>query len=92
MVCARCGEPLGIGRARRIARGGERGGLGRGNSLVVSRRWRLWLALGALLTVSALLAAMPERRPRPLVRPGFDATRGAMLPPYSHPLTGAIPS
>jgi hypothetical protein len=90
MVCARCGEPLGIGRARRLARGAGRG---RGRALVLPRRWRLWLALGALLTVSALLASVSERRPGPLERPGFDATRGAVLPGsgYPHPLTGVIP-
>jgi hypothetical protein len=50
--------------------------------MVLPRRWRLWLALAALVTVSALLAALPERQRRPLERPGFDATRGAAL---SHP-------
>jgi hypothetical protein len=80
MVCARCGEPLGIGRERRIARGREGGGPGRGISLAFSRRLRLWLALTALLAVSALLAALPERQRRPLQRPGFDATRGAAWP------------
>ncbi|KEF41228.1 MAG: hypothetical protein ER33_12365 [Cyanobium sp. CACIAM 14] len=80
MVCARCGEPLGIGRGRRIARGPGGGPLGRGSSLTLPRRWRLWLGLGALLTVSALLAALPERTPRPLQRPGFGASRGAALP------------
>jgi hypothetical protein len=81
MVCARCGEPLGIGRARRLARGTRRGGLGRGRVLTLPRRWRLWLTLGALVTVSALLATVPERSPRPLERRGFDATRGALLSP-----------
>ncbi|MCP9858886.1 hypothetical protein KBZ33_07370 [Cyanobium sp. Cruz-8D1] len=33
MVCARCGEPLGIGRARRVASGTRRRGPGRGNAL-----------------------------------------------------------
>jgi hypothetical protein len=49
--------------------------------MVIPGRWRLWLALAALVTVSALLAALPERQRRPLERPGFDATRGAALSP-----------
>ncbi len=76
MVCARCGEPLGIGRARQLARRP-----GRRGQLTLPRRWRLWLGLTALLTVSALLAALPERLPRPRPRPAFDANRGAWLPP-----------
>jgi hypothetical protein len=48
---------------------------------MLPRRWRLWLALTALLTVSAVLAALPERLPRPRQRPDFDATRGAWLQP-----------
>ena len=67
MVCARCGEPLGIGSARRIASGTRRRGQG------------LWLMLGSLLTVSALLASVPERPSRPPERRGADLTRGPVL-------------
>ena len=74
MVCARCGEPLGIGRARRVASGTRRRGQGRGNALVLPRRLGLWLLLGSLLTVSALLASVPERPSRPPQRRGADLT------------------
>jgi hypothetical protein len=79
MVCARCGEPLGIGSARRIASGTRRRGQGRGNALALPRRWGLWLMLGSLLTVSALLASVPERPSRPPERRGADLTRGPVL-------------
>lgn len=85
MVCARCGEPLGIGRARRIGSGIRRRGQEGGNRLSLPRRWRLWLLLGGLLTVSTLLATLPQRPVRLPERPGFDATRGAALPGTSAP-------
>ncbi len=85
MVCARCGEPLGIGSARRIASGTRRRGQGRGNALALPRRWGLWLTLGSLLTVSALLASVPERPTRPPERRGSDLTRGPMPPPPGDP-------
>jgi len=90
MVCARCGEPLGIGSARRIAsgtwrRGQGRRGQGRGKALALPRRWVLWLMLGSLLTVSALLASVPERPSRPPERRGSDLTRGPVPPPPGDP-------
>lgn len=83
MVCARCGEPLGIGRARRIASGTRRRGQGRGPALALPRRWGLWLMLGSLLTLSALLASVPERPSRPPERRGADITQGPAIPAAS---------
>lgn len=80
MVCGRCGEPLGIGRARRITSVTRRRGQGRGNALMLPRRWRLWLMLGTLLGVSAVLASLPEPPSRPPERRGADVTRGAAPP------------
>lgn len=82
MVCARCGEPLGIGRARRVADGTRRRGQGGRSALVLPRRWRLWLLLGGLLAVSAVLASLPERPTRLPERPGAEPMRGVVrLPP-----------
>ncbi|MFN9643560.1 MAG: hypothetical protein ACK6BG_00205 [Cyanobacteriota bacterium] len=60
MVCARCGQPLGLGvhaaagrRRRRRAK------------LVLPRRWRVWLGVTGLVGVSALLAA---QTPSPVER------------------------
>ena len=78
MVCARCGEPLGLGRARRVADGTRRRGQGGRSALVLPRRWRLWLLLGGLLVVSAVLASLPERRTRPPERPGAEPMRGVV--------------
>ena len=55
MVCARCGQALGLGAGGRGARGRRLG-----------RPWRSWLGLAVLLGVSALLAAQPQGlAPRP---------------------------
>jgi hypothetical protein len=82
MVCARCGEPLGIGRARRVADGTRRRGQGGRSALVLPSRWRLWLLLGGLLAASAVLASLPERPTRPPQRPGAELMRGVVqLPP-----------
>ena len=78
MVCARCGEPLGLGRARRVADGTRSRGQGGRSALVLPRRWRLWLLLGGLLVVSAVLASLPERRTRPPERPGAEPMRGVV--------------
>ena len=78
MVCARCGEPLGLGRARRVADGTRRRGQGGRSAMVLPRRWRLWLLLGGLLVVSAVLASLPERRTRPPERPGAEPMRGVV--------------
>lgn len=51
MVCARCGQPLGLG----VAAGGSR--RRRRPHLVLSKRWRFWLGLTGLVGVSALLAS-----------------------------------
>ncbi|MDM7952672.1 MAG: hypothetical protein QUV07_05580 [Cyanobium sp. CZS 25K] len=85
MVCGRCGEPLGIGRARRVASGRQRRGQGGGNALGLPRRWRLWLLLGGLLTVSALLASVPDRPTQPPERRGADLTQGPVLPSPGDP-------
>jgi hypothetical protein len=81
MVCARCGEPLGLGRARRVAGGTRRRGQGGGSALVLPRRWRLWLLLGGLLAVSAVLASVPDRPIRPPERRGIEPMRGVVLRP-----------
>ncbi len=82
MVCARCGEPLGIGRARRVADGTRRRGQGGRDALALPRRWRLWLLLGGLLAASAVLASLPERPTRPPERPASELMRGVVrLPP-----------
>jgi hypothetical protein len=82
MVCARCGEPLGLGRARRVADGTRRRGQGGRSALALPRRWRLWLLLGGLLAVSAVLASLPERPTRPPERPGAEPMGGMVrLPP-----------
>jgi len=60
LVCARCGEPLGIGAARPSRR--PAGGFRRGGP---PPRRTLWWGLAALLAVAALLAALPERRRSP---------------------------
>ena len=78
MVCARCGEPLGLGRARRVADGTRRRGQWGRSALVLPLRWRLWLLLGGLLVVSAVLASLPERRTRPPERPGAEPMRGVV--------------
>ena len=83
MVCARCGEPLGIGRARGIASGTRR--RGRGSALALPRRWGLWLMVGSLLTVSALLASVPERPTRPPERRGADLTQDPVPQPPGDP-------
>lgn len=88
MVCARCGEPLGIGRARRVADGTRRRGQWGGNALVLPRRWRLWLLLGGLLAVSAVLASLPERPTRPPERRGVEPMRGVVLLPAADPPHG----
>jgi len=55
------------------------------------RRWGLWLLLGSLLTVSALLASVPERPSRPPQRRGADLTRGpVLLRPGDHGRFGVI--
>lgn len=91
MVCARCGEPLGIGRARRVADGTRRRGQGGRSALVLPRRWRLWLLLGGLLAVSAVLASLPERPARPPKRPGSELMRGVVqLPPVDPARSGDV--
>ncbi|MBD2549879.1 hypothetical protein H6G65_09845 [Microcystis elabens FACHB-917] len=85
MVCARCGEPLGLGRARRVADGTRRRGQGGRSALVLPRRWRLWLLLGGLLAVSAVLASVPERPTRPPERRGIEPMRGVVLWPPTVP-------
>ncbi|MFM7642681.1 MAG: hypothetical protein ACKO45_14195 [Cyanobium sp.] len=60
MVCARCGQPLGLGASAGSARrvGSQRG-------LSLPKRWRLWLALASLVGLSAALAAQaPSPSPR----------------------------
>jgi hypothetical protein len=61
LVCARCGEPLGIGAARSSRRRGG-GGFRRGGG---PQRRPLWWGLAALLAVAALLATLPDRRRSP---------------------------
>ena len=91
MVCARCGEPLGIGRGRRVADGTRRRGQGGRSALVLPRRWRLWLLLGGLLAVSAVLASLPERPTRPPQRPGSELMRGVVqLPPVDQARPGDV--
>jgi hypothetical protein len=91
MVCARCGEPLGLGRARRVAGGTRRRGQGGGSALVLPRRWRLWLLLGGLLAVSAVLASLPDRPTRPPERPGAEPMRGVVqLPPVDQARSGDV--
>ncbi|MFN9622837.1 MAG: hypothetical protein ACK587_08410 [Cyanobacteriota bacterium] len=51
MVCARCGQALGLGV--RTGAGRRRGR----PRLVLPKRWRLWLGVTGLVGVSALLAA-----------------------------------
>ena len=53
MVCARCGQPLGL---RAIAGGRRRPGLPR-----LERGRYGWLGVGLVLGVSALLASLPPR-------------------------------
>ncbi len=82
MVCARCGEPLGLDRARRVADGTRRRGQGGRRALLLPRRWRLLLLLGGLLAASAVLASLPERPTRSPERPGAEPMRGVVrLPP-----------
>lgn len=59
MVCGRCGQPLG-GQVIPLRRPGRRGRRGPLLSLGRVRPW--WLALGALLALSATLAGLETRR------------------------------
>lgn len=79
MVCARCGQPLGIG-AKRLARPPARVRISRPG------RPRLWLGLTALVLVSALLAWQAERNPTPgkgLRLEGMMSQGGTPLSPAS---------
>jgi hypothetical protein len=49
MVCARCGQALGLGTSGRRSRWRN-----------ASRPWRIWLTLILLLAFSALLASQPQ--------------------------------
>ncbi|HYP03878.1 MAG TPA: hypothetical protein VER57_04935 [Cyanobium sp.] len=68
LVCARCGEPLGIGAERQ--RPGSflrRGRKGRGGG-----QQGLRLGLVALVVISAILAALPQRESPAPIRERFD--------------------
>ncbi len=65
LVCARCGEPLGIG-AGRSGRLAGRGRVGAGGG-----RSKLWLGIMALVVISAILAALPNRQPLRPIREQF---------------------
>jgi hypothetical protein len=71
MVCARCGQLLGVGagqrQGRRFAWPLPR--------LPLPRQWRGWLSLGLLLAVSALLAAQVPNERQPPPDPGSPLTR-----------------
>ncbi len=83
MVCGRCGQPLGIGAQGR----GRRVGISR------PRKPALWLGVGALVLVSALLASLAERAPSPreprrmgvlgagLITPAADRAGGSDMCP-----------
>jgi hypothetical protein len=84
MVCARCGQVLGLqvvdgGRAKR----GRRRGAGRATRGSQPRRWHGWLGLGLVVGVAALLASLPPRgrreapSPVPTSGEGVPISRGA---------------
>jgi hypothetical protein len=64
MVCARCGQPLGLGVPAAAGRRRRRR-----SNLVLPRHWRAWLGVTGVVGVSALLAAQTpspvERLPLP---------------------------
>jgi hypothetical protein len=69
MVCARCGQPLGLGASARIARR-----RGRQPRMAMPKRWRIWLTVAGLVGVSAALAARapappPDLRELPRLQP-----------------------
>jgi hypothetical protein len=66
LVCARCGEPLGI-RAERSGAFLRRGRTGRGGG-----QRGLRLGLVALVVISAILAALPQRNAPTPTRERFD--------------------
>ncbi len=61
MVCARCGQPLGLGVSASVTQGGRR----RRPTVTLPKRWRVWLALAGLVGLSAALAA---QSPKPVGR------------------------
>lgn len=65
MVCARCGQPLGIG-AKRLGRRPAR------VRISAPGRSRLWLGISALVLVSALLAWRAEHDSTPSKRLRLD--------------------
>jgi len=75
MVCARCGQVLGVAarqRGRRRLGWPLRGGR-------PLRHWRGWLGLGLLVAVSALLAAQGPEGKRPPGSPGTPPFKQAPL-------------
>lgn len=66
LVCARCGEPLGIGAGRPgpFSRRGRKGSSG--------GRRGLRFGMVALVVISALLAALPQREAPAPIRERFD--------------------
>jgi hypothetical protein len=82
MVCARCGQPLGLGSSAQGVR--RRGGR---SWRVMPRRWRMWLAVAGLVGVSAALAArapVPDGKESPRQRSGSMLRLG--LPPQQRGL------
>jgi hypothetical protein len=70
LVCARCGEPLGIGASRRPSAIRRRGRTG-----LSARRRGLRLGVVALVVISAILAALPQRQLPLPARERFDPSR-----------------
>ena len=71
MICASCGHPLGLGVSASVTRRRRRA------SLVLPKRWRVWVGLAGLVGVSAVLAA---KGPAPGLRipppPGLESPPG----------------
>lgn len=71
MVCARCGQALGL---RALAGGKSKRGRGWPSLASRGRHWRKWLGVALVLGIAALLASEPGRQRREAPTPGYSRT------------------